>query len=240
MLDITSPVNRAVTGRAARAGQGGKRRVAPGDVEPSRERLLRAALRLFADQGYARTSTREIAEAAEANLAAISYYFGDKAGLYRALLDELHKLPHQGPSPWGGAGSSLNDALRGYFSAYVDPLRQGDVSRQCMKLHLRELLEPTGLWQAQSDAALHSGHGALMGLLCRHLGLEAEDDELARLALCIAALGMHLHLGRDMRDTLAPRLGRDEQSLDIWLDRLVLYGAALVGAERERRASNAA
>jgi hypothetical protein len=39
-----------------------------------------------------------------------------------------------------------------------------------------------------------------------------------------------------MRDTLAPTLGRDEQSLDLWLDRLVLYGVALVGAERQRRA----
>jgi hypothetical protein len=153
------------------------------------------------------------------------------------LLDELHKLPHQGASVWAGPGPSLSDALRGYFSAYVDTLRRGDVSRLCMNLHQRELLEPTGLWHAETDTALHSGHGALMALLCRHLALDAEDDELARLALCIAALGMHLHLGRDFRDTLAPRLGRDEQSLDIWLDRLVLYGIALVGAERERRAT---
>ncbi|MEY2689427.1 MAG: hypothetical protein RL375_3626 [Pseudomonadota bacterium] len=235
MLEIPLPVDGPAAPRPVRAGRGAKRRTAPGDVESSRERLLHAALRLFASQGYARTSTREIAEAAEANLAAISYYFGDKAGLYRALLDELHQVPHPGASMWAEVGPSLSDALRGYFSAYIDPLRQGDVSRQCMKLHLRELLEPTGLWQSEADTALHSGHGALMALLCRHLHLDTEDDELARLALCIAALGMHLHLGHDMRDTLAPRLGRAEQALDIWLDRLVLYGVALVGAERERR-----
>src|SRR5688500_8221065 len=56
--------------------------------EQARERLLLSALRLFADQGFAKTSTREIAEAAGANVAAIRYYFGDKAGLYRAAFTE--------------------------------------------------------------------------------------------------------------------------------------------------------
>ena len=56
--------------------------------EGARERLLMAGLRLFALQGYSKTSTRELAEAAQANVAAISYYFRDKAGLYRAVFFE--------------------------------------------------------------------------------------------------------------------------------------------------------
>lgn len=48
------------------------------DGEQSRERLLLASMRLFAEQGYSRASTREIALAAGVNVAAISYYFGDK------------------------------------------------------------------------------------------------------------------------------------------------------------------
>ena len=58
------------------------------DGEQSRERLLHAALALFAEHGFAKTSTREIAEAAGTNLAAISYYFGDKAGLLTAVATE--------------------------------------------------------------------------------------------------------------------------------------------------------
>ena len=41
-------------------------------------RLFSAALRLFAENGFAKTSIRQIAEAAGANTAPISYYFGDK------------------------------------------------------------------------------------------------------------------------------------------------------------------
>ena len=50
------------------------------DGVEARNRLLDAALALFAEKGFAKTSTREIAQAAQTNIASISYYFGDKAG----------------------------------------------------------------------------------------------------------------------------------------------------------------
>ncbi|OPH16983.1 TetR family transcriptional regulator, partial [Azospirillum brasilense] len=53
-----------------------------------RARLLSAALRLFSEQGYTKTSVRAIAAAAQANVAAVSYYFGDKASLYSAVFTE--------------------------------------------------------------------------------------------------------------------------------------------------------
>ena len=54
----------------------------------ARQRLVQAALRLFAEVGFARASTRAICEAAGVNLSAIRYYFGDKFGLYRAAFHE--------------------------------------------------------------------------------------------------------------------------------------------------------
>ena len=41
-----------------------------------------AAVKLFAEKGYPSVSNREIAQAAGANTALISYYFGSKEGLY--------------------------------------------------------------------------------------------------------------------------------------------------------------
>ena len=60
----------------------------------ARSRLLNCALQLFSEKGFAKTSTREIAQAADANIAAIAYYFGDKAGLYRAVFTEPLGSPH--------------------------------------------------------------------------------------------------------------------------------------------------
>lgn len=51
----------------------------------TKDAILEVALELFALQGYDATSTRQIAAKSNANLSAISYHFGSKEGLYRAI-----------------------------------------------------------------------------------------------------------------------------------------------------------
>jgi TetR/AcrR family transcriptional regulator, regulator of cefoperazone and chloramphenicol sensitivity len=58
--------------------------------EDTRRRILETALDLFAAQGYEGASTRQIAEGAGVNLPAIQYYFGNKEGLYRAIIDDIN------------------------------------------------------------------------------------------------------------------------------------------------------
>jgi TetR/AcrR family transcriptional regulator, regulator of cefoperazone and chloramphenicol sensitivity len=64
-----------------------KREAAPAGSrgDETRERLLEAALRIFGELGFEGASTRALADAAGANLAAIAYHFGSKEGLYRAV-----------------------------------------------------------------------------------------------------------------------------------------------------------
>jgi AcrR family transcriptional regulator len=204
--------------------------------EDARERLLNAGLRLFAHQGYSKTSTRELAEAASVNVASISYYFGDKAGLYRAVFFE----------PMGGKADdeiarfndpqmSLPQALRGFYAGFLEPLKQGDLARLCMKLHFRELVEPTGLWQEGLAHGIKPLHDALVVVLCRHLGLAQADDDLLRLAVCLAGLGVHMHIGRDVTDQVAPGLNHGADAIDLWAERLLMFGLAMVQAEAQRR-----
>ncbi len=59
------------------------------------DRILDAAERLFADEGFHATSLRQITQAADANLAAVNYHFGSKQALilavFRRRLDALNK-----------------------------------------------------------------------------------------------------------------------------------------------------
>jgi TetR/AcrR family transcriptional regulator, regulator of cefoperazone and chloramphenicol sensitivity len=208
------------------------------DGEQSRERVLHAALALFAEQGYAKTSTREIAEAAGANLAAISYYFGDKAGLYRAAYTEpMPCAPVEQIDRFGDQTLSLKDALRGLYVSFLTPLRQGDTARLCMKLQMREMLEPTGLWQHEITHQIKPMHDAMLAVLCRHIGLKHADDDLRRLAISIAALGVHLQIAGDVIDVLAPALLGSDAAHDLWLERLTMYAMAMVDADMQRRAA---
>jgi AcrR family transcriptional regulator len=57
------------------------------DGAASRERLLRAAVELFADRGFNRTTARDIGERADVDPALIARYFGGKTQLY---IEALH------------------------------------------------------------------------------------------------------------------------------------------------------
>jgi TetR/AcrR family transcriptional regulator, regulator of cefoperazone and chloramphenicol sensitivity len=200
-----------------------------------------AGLRLFAQQGFAKTSTRELAEAAGVNVAAISYYFGDKAGLYRAVFFEpMGGSPDEDVARLSGADLTLEQGLRHLYASFLEPLKQGDVARQCMKLHFREMLEPTGLWDEELAHGIKPIHDALVTLLQRHLSLPQPDADLLRLAVCLAGLGVHMHVGRDVTDAVAPGLTDTAADLDLWQERLVMFGLAMVRAEQNRRQGGAA
>lgn len=67
------------------AGPGRPRRQDPDAV---RQALIEAAREQFAQGSFKTVSVREIARAAGVNQAMVNYYFGDKRGLYEAMLQE--------------------------------------------------------------------------------------------------------------------------------------------------------
>lgn len=204
------------------------------DGQASRERLLQSALRLFSERGYAQTSTREIALAAGANVASISYYFGDKAGLYRAVF--AAQLPHKRDSVAAFADPALDlrTALFLFYSSMTEQLKQGEMAGMCMRLRLRELIEPTGVWQSTVDAGIRPAHTALVQLLARHLGVSKPGDDTSRLAFCVVGLAVQLLATRDVIDKIAPQLLGSDAAIDTWIERIVDYAEAMIGAERKR------
>lgn len=202
----------------------------------ARSRLLDAALALFAEKGYAKTSTREIALAAQINIASISYYFGDKAGLYKAVFTDPRSNPSVPPEQIDDATRPLEWALGNLMRSFVEPLKQGDLIQQCMKLHFREMLEPTGVWQEEVDCNIKPAHHALACALCRHLGVAQPDDEIHRLAMAISGLGVMLHICTDVTNAVCPALIESHAALDAYCNRLVDYAMALTTAEAVRRA----
>jgi len=201
----------------------------------ARNRLLRAALALFAAKGFAKASTREIAAAAGVNLAAISYYFGDKAGLYRAAYNDPLDCGSQHNHFHAVQTLPLREALGLFIQAFTDPLKQGELAQQVMQLHYREMLEPTGLWQAHIQTQIAPMHQTLVQLLCQHLALPQADDDVHRLAFAISALGVYMIVGADITRALYPALADTHAAIDQTTERLTDFALALVDNERQRR-----
>ncbi len=68
-------------------------------VKDTRQKIIRAAARLFAQKGFSGTSVRDIVSAAHVNVSAIRYYFGDKRKLYQATL--THLVQQHSAHVWG-------------------------------------------------------------------------------------------------------------------------------------------
>lgn len=66
--------------------------MSPGPNDTNRLRILQAARKLFASQGFEGTTVRQICVEASVNVAMVSYYFGGKDKMFEAIFEEW--FPH--------------------------------------------------------------------------------------------------------------------------------------------------
>jgi AcrR family transcriptional regulator len=121
------------------------------DEHDPRELLIEAAIRLFAERGYAGTSVRQLAEATSLNIAAVNYYFGGKQELYAAALRRAFMPVRDAlPSTAGileearanGAGSA-EEGVRRFIREFMLSLLPTSDGAAHARLLAREMTDPT-------------------------------------------------------------------------------------------------
>lgn len=148
-------------------------------ADPTRARILDAALDLFGERGPTGTTVRDIAARARVNVAAISYHFGGKDELYRAVATHVTELihgrileqagDHLSALPADPAGALR--ALEALIETIVDVIVGPEEMRRAARFILREQMQPT--------AAFEIFYGTLSRLhlaACRFLGRAAGVD----------------------------------------------------------------
>jgi TetR/AcrR family transcriptional regulator len=134
--------------------------------EAVRAALLRAARELFAKRDFTAASVRSIARAARVNPAMIHYHFGDKDGLYRAMLQEsigpvLQKVQELVDPGSRQSEASIHDALEAVMTMLA---REPWVAR----LIVREVLAEGGAFREQFIREFAAkGGGRIPQLLAR-------------------------------------------------------------------------
>lgn len=204
----------------------------------ARTRLLETALNLFAEQGFAKTSTREIARQAQVNISAISYYFGDKAGLYRAVFHDPRTNPCVSADEFSDPNLTLYRALQLLVRAYTESMKQGAVVQNYVKVHIREMLEPTGLWHEEIETMIKPAHHAFVKFLCQELKVKRVDDDIHRLVFSIIGMAMSMMVNADVMIAVRPQLLKNPKAIDTFTDYIVTMSMNLVEAERARRSAS--
>jgi len=147
--------------------------------DPTRARILDAALDLFGERGPTGTTVRDIAKRAKVNVAAISYHFGGKDELYRAVATHVTGLIHGRVAASAGPylatlpadPAAAEKALEVLLETIVDVIVGPEEMRRVARFILREQMQPT--------EAFEIVYGTLSRLhlaACRFLGMAAGVD----------------------------------------------------------------
>ena len=220
------------------------------DAEPvnapdSRTQLIQAAAQVFSVKGFDGASTREICQSAAVNLSAIKYYFGDKAGLYRAVLQWAFGEVTASFGQFDDPALSFQQAVRQFLVPLIqtdcNPTQQQpaqqSIDARVMGLYLYELIKPSAIFPEIIQQTVLPTHQAFCQLLARQLGAVAVDPAIHQLAFAICAMAHDYSLSRDVMRTLAPELLDQPDATVQITDRLLAYSQALLDVERRLRQS---
>jgi len=155
----------------------------------TRTRLLEAATRLFTERGFGKVTIRDISAAAGTNLAAVSYHFRDKAGLYEEVLalglrfaQELNAetmLPREGHPP--------EERLRHYVRQYLPRIIHSERRGWIYRLLRHEMTGPTPMATSYVRQAIMPRIEFLIEIVRELLGDAASDERVRRCVTSIQA-----------------------------------------------------
>jgi len=107
--------------------------------------IMETAGRIFAQEGYSRATVREICREAGVNIAAINYHFGDKKGLYLAVLKHYQEIVFQTYPPDFGIRKTQKpeEKLQIYIQSFLKRIMDDGRPAWFGKLLTREYTQPS-------------------------------------------------------------------------------------------------
>lgn len=189
--------------------------------EVTRDRIIKAAERLFAEHGYDGTSIRAIVAKARVNQAAINYHFGGKDGLYREVLRTAfralteHQLSHEEEAKTMSREAALTEFVR----RQLWPLLARDEFSRHLRIFNWETVRPTDVFRKLLTEEATPFIGLAVDLVRRFL---PGADHRTLVVGAIWLMGQCSVFVRNREQLAGPpvELSLDKSSVD-WLARMI-------------------
>ena len=181
-------------------------------IDNTRERILDQAERLFATKGFEAVSVREITGAAESNLAAINYHFGNKMNLYlevfrerwlertRRVRKNFFKQIENKPTP------GIEEVIDALVRAFLDGPLNDEERNQHVQLMQRELSHPGDALKMVVEEVMRPYQQQVSDLIRPHLPADIDEERL-RLSI-VSIIGMTLYF-TFARPAVSMMMGRE-------------------------------
>ncbi|WP_277757826.1 TetR/AcrR family transcriptional regulator [Pseudomonas sp. A34-9] len=191
----------------------------------TRQHILETAGQLFADLGYANTTSKQVCENSNSNVASVNYHFENKEGLYRAVLLEAHErllsidiLFSLSKSP-----ASPEDKLRLIITVLIERVRNHR-DAWALKVLSRELLSPSSLLPSVLEQQAYPKAKVFRGILGQILGLPDDHPTTLHCALGVFAPCLFLLLAHEaLSENVLPGL---EMEPAVLIEHMMTYALA--------------
>lgn len=201
----------------------------------SKQHVLTAACRLFAEKGFGGTHIREICDEADVNIATVCYYFHGKQKLYEAVAEEACQRLATIPETLGAFTSQMTPEQRLY--AVVKSLfeRLSGDGGWVAKLAARELVEPVVGRQGPVGTGLRKDLVLLELAVKQLLGPSVSLDIVRLTALSLLSQCVFFCASQSALPVIFPECERATLSHDNLAEHVARFGIG--GCGKERKAS---
>ncbi len=180
----------------------------PSCNDPSRDRLLMAAVEIFAERGFREATVRDICAKAEVNQASVNYYFGGKEKLYAESLNfAFHQADLRYPLR-DSLNSSLpaEQRLTDYIQVFLHRLLDESALGHHAKLIAREIADPTSALDGIISTAITPQFKMLKEIIPELLGTGWSDTDIYRCILSVVGQCLMYKHSHSVIDRICPEV----------------------------------
>ncbi len=199
----------------------------------TRDRVLAAATRLFAADGFKKITVREICRAAKANVAAVNYHFGDKMGLYREVLGVAIETMRATTelAQREGEGRPAEEKLAAYVRVFIERAVRASRDSWIHQLMIREMADPTPGLDLVIDQVIVPRTAFVNGLVAEILGSDPADIRVVRCSMSVQSQFNAL-MNTAVARRLMPGLLDDPAALRELANHITAFSLAGIRAQR--------
>lgn len=198
--------------------------------DPTRKRLLQAALEIFADKGFRDATVREICARAEVNVASVNYHFGSKEALYSEVLGFAYREASE-RYPYTKAGDKSlapEVRLRHFIGNLLGRMLDDTYLGRHGKLLARELADPTptGALDQVIETTMKPHCELLDGIVAELVGPGYSEADMHRLGLSVVGQCLMYYHSRSLIDRVYPEIIATPEDIERTAEHIARFSIA--------------
>ncbi len=198
----------------------------------AKARLLEAAGKIFAAEGFEHARVRQICRAAEVNGASVNYYFGDKQRLYiEAVKHARSQIDRRWPMPEFDPGRSPEENLRQFVRTLLQRLMSEKVDEWRVQLIMREVMHPSGACEEMVQESFHPFFDQLLTTIAAFFSYDVPRDRLYPLGFSLIAQCVFYRSHKRIAEMMIPPRVREQRfHMEALVEHITKFSVAAIRA----------